>query len=111
MRTHRIAVSTDGSGDFSTTFAVSGHLLYGWYVDINGLATSTTTDITLTDDTGRTLDSATNVTVDGMYLPRESDTGGDSQTDYPPIAGSLTVTVDQGGATITDGVIWVWTLD
>lgn len=111
MQSFRINVATDASGDFSAAVNVPGNFLYAWYVDINGLATSTTTDITLTDETGRTLDSATNVTADGLYAPREADTGGGSETVYPPIAGKLTVTVAQGGDTVTNGVIWVWTVD
>jgi hypothetical protein len=111
MKVTRIAVATDGAGAATSTIVAHGQRFYGWYVDINGLATSTTTDFTFTDETGRTLDSAVNVTADGMYLAQDADTGGGAWTDYPPIVGTLTLTVAQGGATITDGVIWVYTLE
>ena len=109
MPSTRHQLVTDGSGNGSFTFPVSGHLLYGWFVDVGSLAN--TADITVTDDTGRTLDSATNVAADGIYLPREADAGGDSQTDYPPILGNLTFTVAQGGDTVEDCYVTVWTIN
>lgn len=109
MAVSRKQLATDGSGDGSFTISSTGHLLYGWFIDVGSLAN--TADITVTDETGRTLDSATNVAADGIYLPREADAGGDSQTDYPPILGNLTFTVAQGGTTVTDCYVTVWTIN
>src|SRR5262245_228216 len=105
MRTVRLAVTTDGSGDGSTTGqSVAGLLYAAQLVDGNF---DDGVDITLTSEQGDLsipLLTKANFNSDQMVYPRVAEslnTDGSALTTYcaPIVFGSLKAVVAQGGAT------------
>lgn len=111
MRRISLPITTDGSGAADLRTSVAVGLLHAVHLDVNSLADSTTTDITITDAaTGHTLLTITDATADALYMPRGAThstagaaalyaAGGTAVGDRIPVSGEIRVVVADGGNT------------
>lgn len=100
----KIDITTDASGDFSKTATIGKGLLYKMVWSQGGLAS--TTDLTITNRHGTTIFTQSNITASEEIYPRvlqDDASGGAALTthDYILVDGPLTITVAQGGNTLS----------
>ena len=116
-----VAVTTDAAGDFTTdTIPVEGRVLQYRYIPDGSAPLATGADLTITGkDTGLVVAAQTNIGTSAFTkAPRQAvhDTGGvaslyaaagEPVEDYIWVNEALTVTVAQGGDTLS-GTIHIW---
>lgn len=116
IRSYRVNVSTDGAGDGSGRVGIPHGRLVGIQINFSGSAAvgSDTTLASVLDGVTKTLLTLTDVNTDvplaALTEALKDNVGADvvntenPNLGLPMVGGNLTVTVAQGGATITDHV-------